>query len=137
MLAEFCISSLVIVCLVKSFYELNIRFFGPAVSAGAARVSSPCPKWRRRRLLLPSHVQAPARPVAQHQNFGEKEKTRVLALLRHIHLPYSVASDEKLLETSHAMALGRVVPRRRAIAGCSDRTGGGSMERNCSPGKRP
>ena len=36
MLAEFCISSLVIVCLVKSFYELNIRFFGPAVSAGAA-----------------------------------------------------------------------------------------------------
>ena len=51
------------------------------------RVSSPCPKWRRRRLLLPSHVQAPAWPVAQHQNFGEKEKTRVLALLRHIHLP--------------------------------------------------
>ena len=40
------------------------------------RVSSPCPKWRRRGLLLPSHVQAPARPVAQHQNSGEKEKTQ-------------------------------------------------------------
>ena len=79
------------------------------------RVSSPCPKWRRRRLLLPSRIQAPARPGAQHQNFGEKEKTRVLALLRHIHLPYSVASDEKLLETSHGLGTG-VVPRRRAIA---------------------
>ena len=37
MLADFCISSLVIICFVKSFYdnELNenvIRFFGPAVS---------------------------------------------------------------------------------------------------------
>ena len=27
------------------------------------------------------------------------------------------------------MALGRVVPRRRAIARLADRTGGGSMER--------
>ena len=70
------------------------------------RVSSPCPKWRRRRLLLPSHVQAPAWPVAQHQNFGEKEKTCVLALLRHNHLPYSVASDEKLLEMSHGLGTG-------------------------------
>ena len=78
------------------------------------RVSSPCPKWRRRRLLLPSHVQAPARPVAQHQNFGEKEKASVLALLRHIHLPYSVASDEKLLETSHGLGTGG--PASHAIA---------------------
>ena len=70
------------------------------------RMSSPCPKWRRRRLLLPSHVQAPAWPVAQHQNFGEKEKTCVLALLRHNHLPYSVASDEKLLEMSHGLGTG-------------------------------
>ena len=70
------------------------------------RVSSPCPKWRRRRLLLPSHVQAPARPVAQHRNSGEKEKTSVLALLRHVNLPYSVASDEKLLETSHCLGTG-------------------------------
>ena len=59
------------------------------------RMSSPCPKWRRRRLLLPSHVQAPARPVAQHRNSGEKEKTSVLALLRHINLLYRVASDVK------------------------------------------
>ena len=66
----------------------------------------PCPKWRRRRLLLPSHVQAPARPVAQHQNSGEKEKASVMALLRHVHLPYSVASDEKLLETSHCLGTG-------------------------------
>ena len=80
-------------------------------------MSSPCPKWRRRRLLLPSHVQAPARPVAQHQNFGEKEKTRVLALLRHIHLPYSVASDEKLLETSHGLGTGGpAASRHRAAA---------------------
>ena len=64
---------------------------------------------------MPSHIQAPARSGAHHQNFGEKEKTRVLALLRHIHLPYSVASDEKLLETSHGLGTG-VVPRRRAIA---------------------
>ena len=50
------------------------------------RMSSPCPKWRRRRLLLPSHVQAPARPVAQHQNFGEKEKASVLAPVSYTHL---------------------------------------------------
>ena len=80
-------------------------------------MSSPCPKWRRRRLLLPSHVQAPARPVAQHQNFGEKEKTRVLALLRHIHLPYSVASDEKLLETSHGLGTGGPASHYRAGSG--------------------
>ena len=84
-------------------------------------MSSPCPKWRRRRLLLPSHVQAPARPVAQHQNFGEKEKASVLALLRHIHLPYSVASDEKLLETSHCLGTGGPAASRHRAAGRSDR----------------
>ena len=48
-----------------------------------------------------------------------------MALLRHVHLPYSVASDEKLLETSQCLGTG--VPRRRAIAvERSDR--GGSME---------
>ena len=98
------------------------------------RVSSPCPKWRRRRLLLPSHVQAPARPVAQHQNFGEKEKASVLALLRHIHLPYSVASDEKLLETSHGLGTGGPAASRHRAA--TDRTGGGSMERNFWLSKR-
>ena len=96
------------------------------------RMSSPCPKWRRRRLLLPSHVQAPARPVAQHRNSGEKEKTSVLALLRHINLLYRVASDEKLLEMSHGLGTGG--PAGRAIARLSDRTWGGSMERyNVSP----
>ena len=85
------------------------------------RVSSPCPKWRRRRLLLPSHVQAPARPVAQHQNFGENEKTSVLALLMHIHLPYSVASDEKLLETSHGLGTGGPAASHYRAAGRSDR----------------
>ena len=81
-------------------------------------MSSPCPKWRRRRLLLPSHVQAPARPVvAQHRNSGEKEKTSVLALLRLVHLPYSVASDEKLLETSHGLGTGGpAASRHRAVA---------------------
>ena len=96
-------------------------------------MSSPCPKWRRRRLLLPSHVQAPARPVAQHQNFGEKEKASVLALLRHIHLPYSVASDEKLLETSHGLGTGGPASHYRA-ARLADRTGRKSMERCISSG---
>ena len=48
------------------------------------------PKVGEERLLLPSqhhHVEALARPVAQHQNSGEKEKTSVMALLRHVHLP--------------------------------------------------
>ena len=85
------------------------------------RMSSPCPKWRRRRLLLPSHVQAPARPVAQHRNSGEKEKTSVLALLRLVHLPYSVASDEKLLETSHGLGTGGPAASRYRAAGRSGR----------------
>ena len=83
------------------------------------RVSSPCPKWRRRRLLLPSHVQAPARPVAQRRNSGEREKTSVLALL--VHLPYSVASDEKLLETSHGLGTGGPAASRHRAAKRSDR----------------
>ena len=92
-------------------------------------MSSPCPKWRRRRLLLPSHVQAPARPVAQHQNFGEKEETSVLALLRLVHLPYSVASDEKLLETSHGLGTGGPAWHYRAGRGwpIGHGTGGGKV----------
>ena len=92
------------------------------------RVSSPCPKWRRRRLLLPSRVQAPALPVAQHRNSGEKEKTSVLALLRHINLLYRVASDEKLLEMSRGLGTGGPAACRRPIARLADRTGGGSLE---------
>ena len=91
-------------------------------------------KWRRRRLLLPSRVQAPALPVAQHRNSGEKEKTSVLALLRHINLLYRVASDEKLLETSHCLGTGG--PAASRIAQLADRTGGGSMERNLCVSKR-
>ena len=41
MLVEFCISSLVIICFVKTFYELNIRFFGPAVSPVRRLASRP------------------------------------------------------------------------------------------------
>ena len=62
-----------------------------------------------------SHVEAPARLVAQHQN-PAKMRT-VLALLSHGYLPYSVASDSKQLETSRG--LGTVVPPRRAIAASS------------------
>ena len=51
-----------------------------------------------------SHVKAPARLVAQHQN-PAKLRT-VLALLSHGYLPYSVASDSKLLETSRGLGWG-------------------------------
>jgi hypothetical protein len=66
-----------------------------------------------------SHVKAPARLVAQHQNPAQRRT--VLALLRYTHLPYSVASDSKLLDTSRS--LGTVVPPRRAIAASSAREG--------------
>ena len=62
-----------------------------------------------------SHVEAPARLVAQHQNPARMRT--VLALLSHGYLPHSVASDSKLLETSRG--LGTVVPPRRAIAASS------------------
>ena len=52
------------------------------------------------------HVEALARPVAQNKNSVEKEKASVMALLRHVQLPYSAASDEKLLETSHCLGTG-------------------------------
>ena len=66
-----------------------------------------------------SHVEEPARLVAQHQNPAQSRT--VLALLRHTHMPYSVASDSELLETSRS--LGTVVPRCRAIAASSAREG--------------
>ena len=62
-----------------------------------------------------SHVEAPARLVAQHQNPARMRT--VLALLSHGYLPHSVASDSKQLETSRG--LGTVVPPRRAIAASS------------------
>jgi len=45
---------------------------------------------------------------------SEKKLRTVLVLLSHGYLPYSVASDSKLLETSAAVALGRVWSRRAA-----------------------
>ena len=51
-----------------------------------------------------SHVEAPVRLVAQHQN-AAKRRT-ILALLRHSSLPHSVASDAKLLETSRGLGTG-------------------------------
>ena len=51
-----------------------------------------------------SHVEAPARLVGQHQNPAKRRI--VLALLRYTHLPYSVASDSKLLETSRGLGTG-------------------------------
>ena len=51
-----------------------------------------------------SHVEAPARLVAQHQN-PAKLRT-VLALLSHGYLPYSVVPDSKLLGTSRGLGTG-------------------------------
>lgn len=72
------------------------------VQAAAAKRASP-------------DVEAPARPVAQNQSSGEKEKTRVLTLLSHVNLPCSVASDAKQLEREPWPWDG-CLPARRAIA---------------------
>jgi hypothetical protein len=64
-----------------------------------------------------SQVEAPARLVAQQQN-AAKRRT-VLALLRHSGLPHSVERGFWILMQRcwrRAVALGRVVPRRRANA---------------------
>ena len=66
-----------------------------------------------------SHVEAPARLVAPHQNPAKRRS--VLALLSHSYLSYSVASDEKLLEMSHGLGTGGA--GRRAIAASSARRG--------------
>ena len=51
-----------------------------------------------------SRVEAPARLVAQHQNLAKRRT--ILELLSHSYLAYSVASDEKLLETSRGLGTG-------------------------------
>ena len=72
-----------------------------------------------------SHVKAPARLVAQHQNPAQRRT--VLALLRHTHMPCSVASDSKLLETSRGLGTGGpAAPRHR---GQQRARGGESKER--------
>ena len=68
---------------------------------------------------------APARLVAQHQN-PAKMRT-ALALLSHGYLPYSVASDSKLLKTSRGLGTGG--PAARRDRGQQRARGGESMER--------
>ena len=72
-----------------------------------------------------SHVEAPARLVAQHQN-PEKLRT-VLALLSHGYLPHSVASDSKLLGTSRGLGTGGPAASRHR--GQQRARGGESKER--------
>ena len=67
-----------------------------------------------------SHVKAPAQLVAQHQNPAQRRT--VLALLRHTHMPCSVASDSKLLETSRGLGSGGPAASR-AIAASRARVG--------------
>ena len=57
-----------------------------------------------------SHVEAPARLVAQHQN-PAKRRT-VLALLSHGYLPCSLEFDEQLLEMSRGLGTGGGVASR-------------------------
>ena len=72
-----------------------------------------------------SHVEAPARLVAQHQN-PAKRRT-VLALLSHDYLEYNVESDEKLLETSRGLGTGGPAASRHR---CQQRAREGEKARN-------
>ena len=76
-----------------------------------------------------SHVEAPARLVAQHQNPAKKRT--VLALLSHDYLAYSVASDEKLLETSRGLGTGGPAASRHR---CQQRAREGEKARNGTAG---
>jgi hypothetical protein len=114
-LVDFCISSLVIICFVKSFYELNVRFFGPAViaragaqrsfhkgEATAKRTISAC------RVRWP-HIQIARRRCAKrercharHASFGEQARRRrhFSVAFRHRHhvlLFAALASDHAKL----------------------------------------
>ena len=70
-----------------------------------------------------SHVEAPARLVAQHQNLAKKRT--VLALLSHGYPAYSVASDEKLLEMSRGLGTGGAGASRHR---CQQRARGGESK---------
>ena len=75
-----------------------------------------------------SHVEAPAQLVAQHQSLAKRRT--VLALLSHCYPAYSVASDEKLLETSRGLGTGG--PAAASRHRCQQRARGGeSKERSC------
>ena len=65
MLAKFCISSLVIICFVKSFHELNIRFFGPAVSPCAASKRRNCDFRRQLLRVRWPHIQTSSAKVRE------------------------------------------------------------------------
>ena len=72
-LVEFCISSLVIICFVKSFYELADRFFGPAVSRSAQRrVASAGLAFKAFRRRCAKRE----RRHGRHASFGEKPSRR-------------------------------------------------------------
>ena len=78
-----------------------------------------------------SHVEAPARLVAQHQNLAKRRT--VLALLSHGYLAYSVASDEKLLETSRGLGTGGpAASRHRCHERDSERARGGESKEHAT-----
>ena len=71
-----------------------------------------------------SRVETLARLVAHHQKLAKRRT--VLALLSQDYLAYSVASDEKLLETSRGLGTGGPAASRHR---CQQRaTGGESKE---------
>ena len=72
-----------------------------------------------------SRAETPARLVAQHQNLAKRRT--VLALLSHGYLSYSVASDERLLETSRGLGTGGAGASRHR--GQQRARGGDSKER--------
>ena len=76
-----------------------------------------------------SHVEAPARLVAQHQNPAKRRTA--LALLSHGYLAYSVASDENLLETSHGLGTGGAGASRHR---CQQRARGGESKEHVHVG---
>ena len=76
-----------------------------------------------------SHVEAPARLVAQHQN-PAKRRT-VLALLSHGYLPCSLESDEKLLEMSRGLGTGGAGASRHR---CQQRATRGRKQGTSPPG---
>ena len=68
-----------------------------------------------------SHVEAPARLLAQHQNPAKRRTA--LALLSHDYLAYSVASDKNRLETSHGLGTGGAGASRHRCQAAPDREG--------------
>ena len=75
-----------------------------------------------------SRVETPARLVAQHQNLAKRRTVR--ALLSHCYPAYSVASDEKLLETSRGLGTGGPAASRHR---CQQRARGGESKEHGAP----